>query len=57
VLALCKIVIGYRLTPRQKANLVNIVRKRLFKRTLAIGDGANDSLMLQEAHIGVGIYG
>jgi len=27
------------------------------KRTLAIGDGANDINMIQSAHVGVGIYG
>jgi P-type E1-E2 ATPase len=27
------------------------------KRTLAIGDGANDVNMILEAHVGIGIYG
>ena len=26
-------------------------------RTLAIGDGANDVSMIQEAHVGIGIFG
>lgn len=31
--------------------------KKLDKLTLAIGDGANDVNMIQEAHVGVGIFG
>lgn len=31
--------------------------KDLNKITLAIGDGANDVNMIQEAHIGIGLYG
>ena len=37
--------------------MVRLVKTRLNKITLAIGDGANDVNMIQEAHIGIGIYG
>ena len=38
--------------PLQKAEVVRMVRAKLNKITLAIGDGANDVNMIQEAHIG-----
>jgi magnesium-transporting ATPase (P-type) len=41
----------------QKALVVKLVRKKLHKVTLAIGDGANDISMIQAAHVGVGIEG
>ncbi|KAL4445931.1 hypothetical protein ABPG74_010923 [Tetrahymena malaccensis] len=53
----CKSVICCRVTPKQKADVVKLVKEKLNKITLAIGDGANDVNMIQEAHIGVGIYG
>ena len=35
-----------------------MIRKRFPKKvTLAIGDGANDVNMIQQAHVGVGIQG
>lgn len=34
-----------------------MIKNALNKITLAIGDGANDVNMIQEAHIGVGLYG
>ena len=37
--------------------MVNFINKYLKKITLAVGDGANDVNMIQEANIGVGIYG
>mmetsp|Transcript_113700 Transcript_113700/g.157318 ORF Transcript_113700/g.157318 Transcript_113700/m.157318 type:complete len:87 (-) Transcript_113700:209-469(-) len=38
--------------------MVNLIRRNVKgKRTLAIGDGANDINMIQSAHVGVGIYG
>jgi phospholipid-translocating ATPase len=49
-------VIGCRVLPIQKANLVKMV-KDCGKMTLAIGDGGNDVGMIQQAHIGVGIRG
>jgi P-type E1-E2 ATPase len=50
-------VICCRVTPKQKADVVKLVRVNLNKITLAIGDGANDVNMIQEANIGIGIYG
>jgi phospholipid-translocating ATPase/phospholipid-transporting ATPase len=46
-------------SPRQKALLVGLVRRNVKPEpiTLAIGDGANDVGMIQEAHVGVGISG
>jgi len=43
--------------PKQKQDLVGMVRKHLNKITLAIGDGANDVAMIKQAHIGVGLHG
>ena len=52
------VVIACRVTPNQKAFIVKMVRQRFPKKiTLAIGDGANDVNMIQEAHVGVGIQG
>ena len=53
----CEAVICCRVTPKQKADVVGIVKKHLKKITLSIGDGANDVNMIQEAHIGIGLYG
>ncbi|KAF2190114.1 phospholipid-translocating P-type ATPase [Zopfia rhizophila CBS 207.26] len=51
-------VICCRASPSQKAGLVKGIRKRVKKSiTLAIGDGANDIAMIQEAHVGIGITG
>ncbi|CAK77311.1 unnamed protein product (macronuclear) [Paramecium tetraurelia] len=50
-------VICCRVTPKQKADMVRLVKNELGKITLAVGDGANDVNMIQEAHIGIGIYG
>jgi phospholipid-translocating ATPase len=49
-------VICCRFAPRQKADVVNLV-KSAGKMTLAIGDGGNDVVMIQAAHVGVGIRG
>nr|KAJ3413279.1 hypothetical protein HK105_002124 [Polyrhizophydium stewartii] len=54
----CRSVICTRVTPLQKALVVRLVRSSLKSAvTLAIGDGANDVSMIQEAHVGVGIMG
>lgn len=53
----CKTVICCRVTPLQKALVVRMVRELRKTNTLAIGDGGNDVSMIQEAHVGVGIYG
>ena len=51
-------VICCRASPSQKASLVKEIRKRVKTSvTLAIGDGANDIAMIQEAHVGIGITG
>ncbi|XP_069784802.1 phospholipid-transporting ATPase IC-like isoform X2 [Narcine bancroftii] len=53
----CQAVICCRVTPKQKALVVHLVKKYQKAITLAIGDGANDVNMLKTAHIGVGISG
>ena len=54
-------VICCRVSPKQKADIVSLAKKRT-KSTprfiaVSIGDGANDVSMILEAHIGVGIRG
>ncbi|XP_065342127.1 phospholipid-transporting ATPase ID isoform X3 [Cloeon dipterum] len=53
----CKSVICCRVTPLQKAMVVELIKKNKHAVTLAIGDGANDVSMIKAAHIGVGISG
>jgi phospholipid-translocating P-type ATPase (flippase) len=53
----CQSVICCRMTPKQKADIVIIMRKKTGKLALAIGDGANDVPMIKEADVGVGISG
>lgn len=52
-----KSVIFCRSTPFMKAKIVKLVKGFKGSLTLAIGDGANDVGMIQEAHVGVGISG
>lgn len=52
-----KSVICCRVTPLQKAMVVELIKKNKNAVTLAIGDGANDVSMIKTAHIGVGISG
>ncbi|KAG7277981.1 hypothetical protein CRUP_020297 [Coryphaenoides rupestris] len=54
---MCQAVICCRVTPLQKAQVVELVKKYKKVVTLAIGDGANDVSMIKAAHIGVGISG
>ena len=56
---LCHAVICCRVSPLQKAEVVKLIKNHFsFKPvTLAIGDGANDVSMIQEAHVGIGICG
>ncbi|KAL0476648.1 phospholipid-transporting ATPase [Acrasis kona] len=54
---MCRSVICCRASPKQKADVVSLVKNNLHAMTLAIGDGANDVSMIQAAHIGVGISG
>ncbi|KAJ0971346.1 hypothetical protein J5N97_019305 [Dioscorea zingiberensis] len=49
----CASVICCRVSPRQKALVTRLVREGTRKTTLAIGDGANDVGMIQEADIAV----
>ncbi|XP_029025689.1 phospholipid-transporting ATPase IC [Betta splendens] len=53
----CESVICCRVTPKQKANVVSLVKKYKKAVTLSIGDGANDVNMIKTADIGVGISG
>uniref|UniRef100_A0A8C3A013 Phospholipid-transporting ATPase n=1 Tax=Cyclopterus lumpus TaxID=8103 RepID=A0A8C3A013_CYCLU len=53
----CKAVICCRVSPLQKSEVVEMVKKQVKVITLAIGDGANDVGMIQTAHVGVGISG
>ncbi|XP_042229397.1 phospholipid-transporting ATPase ID-like isoform X3 [Homarus americanus] len=53
----CKAVICCRVTPLQKAMVVDLVKRYKKAVTLAVGDGANDVSMIKTAHIGVGISG
>uniref|UniRef100_A0AAR2LLV8 Phospholipid-transporting ATPase n=1 Tax=Pygocentrus nattereri TaxID=42514 RepID=A0AAR2LLV8_PYGNA len=53
----CRAVICCRVTPLQKAMVVELVKRHKNAVTLAIGDGANDVSMIKTAHIGVGISG
>lgn len=55
----CKVVVACRVSPLQKSQLVRLVRDSAHPQpvTLAIGDGANDVPMIQEAHVGVGVSG
>ena len=54
----CNSVICCRISPKQKAEMVMLVKSRQLKSTtLAIGDGANDVNMITTAHIGIGIIG
>jgi len=56
---LCRSVIACRVSPLQKRLIVRLVKLGSTKKpiTLAIGDGANDVGMIQEAQVGVGISG
>ena len=55
----CVAVIACRVSPKQKADVVSLVKANMIPTpmTLSIGDGANDVPMIQEAHVGIGISG
>lgn len=53
----CKSVLCCRVSPAQKAEVVELVKIGLDVMTLAVGDGANDVAMIQKADVGVGIAG
>ena len=55
---LVSVVVACRVSPSQKAEIVQMVRQKHPKdTTLSIGDGANDVAMILKAHVGVGIAG
>lgn len=49
-------VVFSRTSPKQKVNVVRLL-KEMNIQTLAIGDGANDVNMIQEASVGIGLEG
>ena len=53
----CKTVIACKFTPKQKAQLAKfrINSFNWIPKVLAIGDGANDALMIKEANVGVAV--
>ncbi|KAM4709754.1 LOW QUALITY PROTEIN: phospholipid-transporting ATPase IK-like [Discoglossus pictus] len=53
----CQSVICCRVTPKQKASIVELVKSNKKVITLAIGDGGNDVNMIRTADIGIGING
>ncbi|XP_075412209.1 phospholipid-transporting ATPase IF isoform X3 [Tenrec ecaudatus] len=54
----CSAVLCCRMAPLQKAKVIRLIKISPEKPiTLAIGDGANDVSMIQEAHVGIGIMG
>ena len=53
----CRSVLCCRVSPAQKAAVVQLVKSGLDIMALSIGDGANDVAMIQEADVGVGIAG
>jgi phospholipid-translocating ATPase len=53
----CETVVCCRVSPAQKAETVKLVKEGRQAMTLAIGDGANDVAMIQEANIGCGLFG
>lgn len=54
----CIAVICCRMSPKQKAETVRLVKKSKERPVCAaIGDGANDVSMIQEAHVGLGVMG
>ncbi len=57
VFSKCDSIVCCRMSPKGKGDIVRLVKRYKKKITLAIGDGANDVNMIQEAHIGIGLYG
>jgi phospholipid-transporting ATPase len=53
----CRAVVCCRVSPIQKAEMVELVKEHTKAITLSIGDGANDVAMIQKASVGVGISG
>ncbi|KAI9104583.1 hypothetical protein DFS34DRAFT_603703 [Phlyctochytrium arcticum] len=53
----CQSVVCCRVSPKQKAQVVRLVKHGAKAMCASIGDGANDVSMIQEAHVGFGIAG
>ncbi|XP_055712807.1 phospholipid-transporting ATPase IF-like isoform X3 [Phlebotomus papatasi] len=54
----CRAVLGCRLSPLQKCEVVHLMKTVAgHPITASIGDGANDVSMIQESHVGLGIVG
>ena len=53
----CLAVVCCRVSPKQKAQLVNMVKVTDKAITMSVGDGANDVGMITEANVGIGIEG
>ncbi|ETW08645.1 hypothetical protein, variant [Aphanomyces invadans] len=54
----CCSVVACRLSPIHKAQIIALIKGSKSRPvTMAVGDGGNDVSMIQEAHIGVGIFG
>ncbi|KAJ1528456.1 hypothetical protein ONE63_006867 [Megalurothrips usitatus] len=54
----CPAVVCCRLSPLQKCQVVRLIKNSKSRpTTAAIGDGANDVSMIQEAHVGLGLMG
>ncbi len=54
----CDAVLCCRMSPGQKAQIVKLIKEsKNNPLTCAIGDGANDVSMIQEADVGIGIFG
>ncbi|XP_013415921.1 probable phospholipid-transporting ATPase IF [Lingula anatina] len=55
---MCQAVLCCRMSPIQKAQIVQLIKHGKDNPvTAAIGDGANDVSMIQEAHVGLGVMG
>ncbi|CAD5116940.1 DgyrCDS5779 [Dimorphilus gyrociliatus] len=58
VCLLASTVLCCRMSPIQKADVVKLIKEsKRHPTTAAIGDGANDVSMIQEAHVGIGLMG
>jgi phospholipid-translocating P-type ATPase (flippase) len=50
-------VICCRTAPKNKSDVIKVIKSHYNMSTLAVGDGANDVPMIMEAHVGIGIRG